>query len=184
MVRLRAGQNIAVHAPVLRFRAEAGVPLDLCALVVGADLRVAGSADVVFYNQPGTAGVALAGAEIGVTPAGLRPGATAVLLVVSAEEPGRALGAVRATLTGDDAEAVEFAIEPGAGETALICFEIYRRGADWKVRPSGRVTRAGWPRCCPRTASRSTSRSPRRAAPTPPTAGGRSRSATDSNGCG
>lgn len=137
MVRLRAGQNIAVHAPVLRFRAEAGVPLELCALVVGADLRVAGSADVVFYNQPGTAGVALAGAELGVTPAGLRPGATAVLLVVSGEEPGRALGAVRARLTGDDAEAVEFAIEPGAGETALICFEIYRRGADWKVRAVG-----------------------------------------------
>ncbi|WP_040799935.1 TerD family protein [Nocardia higoensis] len=146
MTRLQAGQNVALAARTVAFRAQADTELDVCALVVGEDLRCAGNADFVFYNQTGTDGVRLSGARLEVTLADLRAGAAAVLLVVSAEDPRRALGRVRTVLTDvDDDALVRFDIEPAAGESALICLELYRRGADWKVRAVGQGYAGGLP---------------------------------------
>src|SRR5690606_30046876 len=134
MTRLQAGQNVALSVRTVAFQAQAETALDVCALVVGEDLRCAGNADFVFYNQKETDGVRLAGPRLEVTLADLRAGAVAVLLVVSAEDPRRALGRVRTVLTDGDDALVQFDIDPAAGESALICLELYRRGAEWKVR--------------------------------------------------
>ncbi|HLS75950.1 MAG TPA: TerD family protein [Nocardia sp.] len=146
MTRLQAGQNVALAARAVTFQAQADSALDVCALVVGEDLRCAANADFVFYNQTETGGVRLSGARLEVNVGELRADAAAVLLVVSAEDPRRALGRVRTVLTDGEGEAlVRFDVEPAAGESALICLEVYRRGEDWKVRAVGQGYAGGLP---------------------------------------
>ncbi|MGO4615343.1 TerD family protein [Nocardia sp. 2YAB30] len=142
MIQLKAGQNIPLTGDVVRFSAKAEAALDVSALVVAENLKVFSSDDFVFYNQTTTAGIVLSAAdEVTVTLAEVRADAKAVLLVVSADPaaPARAegLGSVTATLSENDTVAAEFGITPSAGETALICLEVYRRGADWKLRAVG-----------------------------------------------
>ena len=133
-VEFRAGQNAPRAAPSVRFTATASVPLDLCALVVDTHLQVASSQDVVFYNQPQTAGVRLDGDALVVEPGRLRPDAEKVLCAVGTE----LVTPVDTTLTDTAGTPLAtFRIEPVAGETALLCWEIYRRGGDWKIRALG-----------------------------------------------
>jgi stress response protein SCP2 len=141
VIQLKAGQNIPLTGDIVRFSAKAGAALDVSALVVAANLRVSTTEDFVFYNQPSTAGVTLSDDAVTVRLAEVRADAQGVLLVVSAdpavpEQPG-GLGAVTANLFENDAVTAEFAIDPSSGETALICIEVYRRGADWKLRAVG-----------------------------------------------
>ncbi|MEV0249641.1 TerD family protein [Nocardia sp. NPDC050712] len=138
MIQLKAGQNIPLTADVIRFSAKASAALDVSALVVADNLRVFDTGDFVFYNQTEAPGVALAGDEVTVTLAQVRAEAKAVLLVVSADPaPLGGLGPVTVTLSESGTAAAEFAITPLAGETALICLEVYRRGEAWKVRAVG-----------------------------------------------
>ncbi|WP_254191061.1 TerD family protein [Nocardia noduli] len=139
-MQLKAGQNFALSGDTVRFSAEAEVALDISALVVAENLRVIEPEDFVFYNQPGTSGVSLSEGGVTISLAQVRPEAKAVLLVVSADPAAPAapgLGPVVATLAENSTVTAEFAITPTAGETALICFEVYRRGADWKARAIG-----------------------------------------------
>lgn len=128
------GRNAPLAATRIRFEATASTPLDLCALVVGEDLRVASDADVVFFNQPATAGVRLDGGAIEIDLDALRPGAHAVLCVVAADGDGIPAG-LRTTVTlGPDGVGV---LEPADPRAASICWELYRRGDGWKVRAVG-----------------------------------------------
>ncbi|WP_227997658.1 TerD family protein [Nocardia australiensis] len=141
MIQLKAGQNIPLTGDVVRFIAKAGAALDVSALVVAANLRASGAEDFVFYNQPVAPGVTLAQDGVTVRLADVRADANAVLLVVSVDPTVLAqsggLGAVSASLFEKDVATAEFAITPAAGETALICMEVYRRGAGWKLRAVG-----------------------------------------------
>ncbi|MFC9893387.1 TerD family protein [Nocardia sp. NPDC127579] len=138
MIQLKAGQNTPLSADAIRFSAKATAALDVSALVVAENLRVFDTDDFVFYNQMATAGVALADDEVTVTLSQVRADAQAVLLVVSADPaPLGGLGPVTVTLSENRTPTAEFAITPLAGETALICFEVYRRGEAWKVRAVG-----------------------------------------------
>ncbi|MGQ4597980.1 TerD family protein [Nocardia sp. R6R-6] len=141
MIQLKAGQNIPLTGAIVHFSAKAEVALDVSALVVAENLKVFSSDDFVFYNQPGTAGVALAPDGVTITLAEVRPDAKAILLVVSADPAasshGAGLGPVTATLSENGSVAGEFAVTPTSGETALICLELYRRGSAWKLRAVG-----------------------------------------------
>ncbi len=141
MIQLKPGQNIVLTGNILRFSAKAGAALDVSALVVAENLRVFDTGDFVFYNQTETAGVTLSEGCVTIRLGEVRADAKAVLLVVSADPaaPAQAggLGAVTAALAVNDIAAAEFAINPSAGETALICLEVYRRGTDWKLRAVG-----------------------------------------------
>ncbi len=134
MKQLQAGQNIPLGGGFIRFRVNAAVPLTVSALVVAADLRVGSAADVLVSERPAGPGVRVEDAAVVVTPAEVRADAQAVLLVAAAQS---GLGVVTASLTENDAAVAEFVIAPQAGETALICFELYRRGAGWKLRAVG-----------------------------------------------
>ncbi|MEU0500156.1 TerD family protein [Nocardia sp. NPDC005998] len=141
MIQLKAGQNIVLTGDIVRFSAKAGAALDVSALVVAQNLRVFDTGDFVFYNQTETAGVTLSEDGVTIRLAEVRADAQAVLLVVSADPaapaPSGGLGAVTAALAVADIATAEFAINPAAGETALICLEVYRRGTDWKLRAVG-----------------------------------------------
>ncbi|MEV5836701.1 TerD family protein [Nocardia sp. NPDC052112] len=141
MIQLKAGQNMVLTGDIVQFSAKAGAALDVSALVVSESLRVFDTGDFVFYNQTETAGVTLSEDGVTIRLAEVRADAKAVLLVVSADPAAPAqsggLGAVTAALAVNDVATAEFAINPSAGETALICLEVYRRGTDWKLRAVG-----------------------------------------------
>lgn len=128
------GQNGPLTARSVRFTATASAPLDLCALVVDDRLRVGSSDDVVFYNQPTTTGVRLDGECVVVELDTVRPGAR-VLCAVGCDRP-----VAVDTRLHDDAgtELATFHVEPATGtETAVLCWEIYRRNGSWKIRALG-----------------------------------------------
>lgn len=138
---LVAGQNSPLQQRMLRFTASCDVAIDVSALIVRADLTVASSADFVFYNQASAGGVALRDACIEIDLDGVRPDASGVLCVVSTD-PQAAGSPPPTRLSGRLADAaghavVDFAVPLAANETAVICFELYRRAAAWKVRAVG-----------------------------------------------
>jgi hypothetical protein len=109
------------------------MPLDLCALVVDNHLKVASSQDVVFYNQPHTAGVRLDGDALVVELDSLRAGAR-VLCGVGAES---ALPVSTSLADGSGVRLAEFHVQPSDGATALLCWELYRHNGYWKLRALG-----------------------------------------------
>lgn len=135
MKHLQAGQNIPLTGGVARFQVSAAVPLSVSALVVAADLQVGSAADVLVAERSAGPGVRIEeGAAVVVTPSEVRADAQAVLLVVAAQS---GTGVVTAALAENDTPVADFVIAPQAGETALICFELYRRGEGWKLRAVG-----------------------------------------------
>lgn len=142
MIQMQAGQNTPLTGGVVRFEASAGTALRLAALVVADNLRVTGPEDHVSAERPAAPGVTLTGSTVQIDPSAVRADAQAVLLVAAADPavplPPGGLGPVRATLTGaDNTPVAAFPISPNAGETALICLEVYRRGGGWKLRAVG-----------------------------------------------
>lgn len=114
--------------------------MDMSALVVGDNLTAMSSDEFVFYNQPETSGVRLASSGVHINLDEVRADASGVLCIVSVDPaatsapPGRLAG----TLFDSAGSAlVEFPIPLAGNETAVICFELYRRGPEWKVRAVG-----------------------------------------------
>ncbi|TCK00678.1 TerD family protein [Nocardia alba] len=134
MIHLKAGQNTALTADSVRFTAQTTGAVELGALVVGEDLRVRDAPDHVCASRPSAPGVSFAGAAVDLTLSQIRSDAHAVLLFVTG---GHALGTVTASLYENGSPAAEFVIAPTAGESALICLEVYRRGGGWKLRALG-----------------------------------------------
>ncbi len=116
-------------------------PFDLSALVVSADGRVAGDADMVFYNQPSAPGVELRGPVLDVRPARLRRGAERIVVLASPEAAGATFGALPApVLTASGPDGRPFARFPAARlrtETAAQLVEVYRRHGQWRLRAIG-----------------------------------------------
>ncbi|MEU6666704.1 CAP domain-containing protein [Streptomyces sp. NPDC046727] len=140
MGELVPGGNAALPSGVVRLRVAGA--FDVSALVTGADGRVAGDADFVFYNQPDAPGVRLRGDTLAVDPARLRGGACRVTVVVSAAEPGTPLGrlpAPRLDVTDGAGRTVARFAPPRPGpETVLLLAELYLRpGVGWKLRAVG-----------------------------------------------
>lgn len=134
MIHLKAGQNTALSADTVRFTAQTTGTVEVGALVVDENLRVRDEHDHVCASRPAAPGVTFAGGAVDIAPARLRSDANAVLLYVTA---GHVLGSVTATLSENGSPTAEFVVTPTAGESALICLEVYRRGGGWKLRALG-----------------------------------------------
>ncbi|MER8182439.1 VWA domain-containing protein [Kitasatospora sp. NPDC094015] len=119
-----------------------GVPVDVSALLVGAGGKVRDDQDLVFFNNPSRDGVSVAGPVVTVQPGAVPAGVESVVVVASVDvdRPGvvfDAAGTPRAVVACAGTE-LEFA--PPAltgGETIVVLVELYRRGAEWKVRAVG-----------------------------------------------
>jgi stress response protein SCP2 len=151
MTRLTKGQNIPLTATTVRavvgWQAGAGVPdVDISALLLGADKKVRGDADFIFYNQPThpTGGVRHEGKSAGadavsIDVSKLPPDVDRVTIGASAE--GGAFGKVPGlhllVLDGSGAELARFDITDASSETAYLFGEVYRRGGGWKLRAVG-----------------------------------------------
>lgn len=144
-LRLVAGQNAPLASQLLRFRAENATPFDVSVLVVDEALQSLSSEHFVFYNQPKCAGVHLDSDNIvRLDLDAVDQRAASLLCVVSVDPaaPGSpsalARGGLSATLTDESGQPIVlFDVSLVGSEAAVICMEIYRRGADWKVRAVG-----------------------------------------------
>lgn len=155
------GANLPVVAgvvqAVLGWRGGAGAPdADASALLLGADGRVRGDGDFVFYNQPRHASGAVRhlGKQrdadgttdtVEVDLRALEPGIERVVLCASAD--GGTFGELTGlTLTLLDAgtrqEVARFEME-ATTETAFIGGELYLRGGQWKFRAVGQGYASG-----------------------------------------
>ncbi|GAB3682738.1 TerD family protein [Angustibacter aerolatus] len=157
MVELSKGGNAVVSAPrvraVLAWDAAPGSPdLDVTALLLRGDGRVASDDDMVFYNQPSHPGGAVRHA--GKQPQGPRvqdvvevdltslaratPEVERVVLVASVD--GGTFARVRGLslqLADAGAELVRFDVPAATTETAMVVGELYRRAGDWRLRAVG-----------------------------------------------
>lgn len=153
------GSNIPVDATgvraVLRWTPGPAAPdVDASVLLLGADGRVRSDADFVFYNEPRhPSGLARHLPKkrvpegltdtVEVDLAALDAGVDRVVLAASSDGgPFRLVRDLRLELydtsAGQAPPVIVFDVVPDTGhETALICGELYRRGADWKFRALG-----------------------------------------------
>ncbi|WP_460865182.1 TerD family protein [Rhodococcus aerolatus] len=139
----------------LSVTAQSGAEVDLCALLLGADGRVRGDADLVFYNAPTSPAHAVAlgvprqdGASthcsITVDLSRLdREGVARVALVASTDpSPLMSLDAARVAMWRAGGPPVVLPLPDEPGVTAGVLAEVYQRGLDgpWRVRAVGQ----GW----------------------------------------
>ncbi|MEV0251231.1 VWA domain-containing protein [Nocardia sp. NPDC050712] len=142
------GQNGALAAArvVVAFQARAAT--DLSALLVTAAGKVRSDADFVFFNQPTAPGVELRGAALTVALADVPPEIDQLRAVLTLADTNATFGAGAAPVVtvADDSGNVlyEYRIEGLGSESVLIALELYRRGAEWKVRAVGQGYAGGF----------------------------------------
>ncbi|WP_269821877.1 TerD family protein [Nocardia asteroides] len=118
--------------------------IDVSVLCVGADGKVGGDADFVFYNQPESpdGAVRLAGGAISVDLS--RVAARVERLVVAASvDTGTVAGVPLAVRVSDGVAAHDLAVGGLSTETTVVLGEIYRRGGAWKLRNVGQGYASG-----------------------------------------
>jgi stress response protein SCP2 len=138
MTELNAGANAALPSSSISVLVEGD--LDLTALVVSADGKVASDADMVFFNQPSAPGLSLSGRTLTADLSALRPGADKVVLAASPEAEGATLGSLAAPTVRVSSGGTEVASFSAAGLTSqsvVVLVELYQRAGAWKVRAVG-----------------------------------------------
>lgn len=155
---LSKGQNIALPGDVERIDVVLGwteneVEVDASALLLGADRKVRGDNDFVFYNQPESADGSVVFLGTGATEEGAQARIALDLTAVPAAVHTIALAGSVGTGSFGDLGKLALRVVDGAGgslaeyvtadattESAFVFGEIYRRGDQWKVRAVGQ----GW----------------------------------------
>lgn len=144
-ITLAKGQNAPLPASAVTVTVDVQSPTDLSALLVTANGKVRSDADFVFFNQPNGPGVqcvrAGAGWRLEIDPAQLPSDIDTVRAVVNLGTPGQRFGQIAPPVaTVADASGVPVASYQVTGldaESIMVAVELYRRGADWKVRAVG-----------------------------------------------
>lgn len=145
---LSKGGNAALEPGAVSLQVAArGTPLDVSALLLGANGKVRSDNDLVFYNHPAQDGVSLAAETV---TADLRriPAAVATVVIVASVDPshpGTVFTAAPA-LTVSQGSAASMTFTPPdftSGETVVVLAEIYRRSGGWKVRAVGQGYASG-----------------------------------------
>ena len=132
---------------------------DVSIFLVGADGKVAGDDDIVFYNQPQTpnGAVRLGNDSIAIDLAAIPPDVAALHITASIDDaaPYRNFGSLgEALLTVQDEKNntaplhIPLAASVGGENTALVFAQIYRRDGQWKIRAIGQGYRDGLLKLC------------------------------------
>ncbi|MFC3966136.1 vWA domain-containing protein [Nocardia jiangsuensis] len=136
------GQNGALPTGPVTVAIRSAVAADIAALLVTASGKVRSDADFVFFNQPQAPGVSLRDGVLTVDPAQLPAEIAQVRVVLTLDDPGGRFGdhpAPVASVTG-----YEYVVDGLSSESVVIALELYRRGADWKVRAVGQGYAGGF----------------------------------------
>ncbi|WP_300008382.1 TerD family protein [Pseudonocardia sp.] len=141
MQTLSKGANAPLPPGPVSVRVSAASPVDISALLVAATGKVRDDSDFVFYNQPEAAGVRYDPDGVDVVPDAVDAAIEKVVVTASLDGRGPAtfgaLGGLRMDVAVAGAPLLTFTPDGLGPETALLCVEIYRRDAQWKVRAVG-----------------------------------------------
>ena len=155
VLELSRGANTAIPSPLVTVSVACDSPVDVSALLVGADGKVRQEADFIFYNHPTGPGVTYLPAAQGprgvdavrvdavrVDTTALPPDVDRVVVTASLDGSGPATFAqaghlVVTVLDAAGGDAIRFALTGLTTEAALVCAEVYRRNGAWKVRAVG-----------------------------------------------
>ncbi len=147
MQELTRGANCPVPAPTVTVTVVCASPVDVSALLLAATGKVRSDADLVFYNNPNGPGVryvAVAGSpdSVVVDTTQVPSDVDKVVVTASLDGSGPATFAQAGQMTvtikdGSGTDAVRFELTGLTTEAALICLEVYRRNAEWKLRAVG-----------------------------------------------
>nr|WP_241844529.1 TerD family protein [Kitasatospora sp. CB01950] len=141
------GGNASLGAGRVVVEVTAPKQLDVSALLLDQSGKVRSDADFVFFNAPNGPGVTHRPAA-GATPDAISVDTSAVPAAVTRIVVTASLDDRRATFSGteptatvrdaDSGRALFTFTPPRLGrETALVVVEVYRRGAEWKIRAVG-----------------------------------------------
>lgn len=144
---LPQGGNAPLTAARVTIEVTAPRRLDVSGLLLTTAGKVRSDADFVFFNAPAGPGVSHRPAT-GSVPDAITvntwavPGEIArIVVTASLDEPGITFAGTEPTATVRDADSgrvlVTFTPPTLGPETALVVVEVYRRGAEWKVRAVG-----------------------------------------------
>ncbi|WP_207839948.1 TerD family protein [Williamsia soli] len=147
-ISMTAGANTPLTSPEFRIEVSAsGRRLDVSALLITAAGKVRSDADLIFFNAPIGPGVrhvpgtASSPDAVVIAPASLPTSIDKVVITASLDPPTTTFTGVNPVAelidiaSGD--RQVAFTPVNLSAETALVVFEVYRRGSDWKVRAVG-----------------------------------------------
>jgi stress response protein SCP2 len=141
MQSLSKGANAPLPAGPVAVRVHAAAPVDISALLLTGARSVRNDADFVFYNQPTAAGVRYREDGVDVEPGEVEAAIETVVVTASLDGRGPAtfgaMGGLRMDVAVAGVPAITFEPDGLTSETALLCVEIYRRDAQWKVRAVG-----------------------------------------------
>ncbi len=161
MTQITKGANTPVPSELLRVavcrRNVAGAPaVDASALLLDANGKVRGDADLVFYNQPqhpsGTVrhlgtneGNGQLAEWLEVDLPRVEPAVQRVLIAGSCDGGvfGSVPGLYAQVLTGAGAMVALYAVDDATTETAFVLGEFYRRDGGWKFRAVGQGYASG-----------------------------------------
>ncbi len=144
---LAKGQNVPLAAAAIVVTVDLAAPADLSALLVTADGKVRSDDDFIFFNQPDGPGVRCRRPEPGrpwrveIDLSRVPAAIDQVRVVVTLEDAGARFGsfappvATVSDLAGRPL--VRYQATGLSSESIVIALEVYRRGADWKVRAVG-----------------------------------------------
>ncbi|CAM4130870.1 VWA domain-containing protein [Nocardia ninae] len=145
------GENGSLAQSRVVVSVRSAADIEVSALLVTAAGTVRSDADFVFFNQPAAPGVLLrvdAAAALEVSFADLPAAIEQLRVVITLDEPGAAFGEFAAPVAtvADPAGDVlyEYRIDGLASESVVIALELYRRGAEWKVRAVGQGYAGGF----------------------------------------
>ncbi|RSS51278.1 TerD family protein [Streptomyces sp. WAC01280] len=166
MTQIIKGGNLPLsgepmRVAVVRRSDGPGAPeVDAAALLVGADGKVRGREDLVFYNQSAHAGsgVRLTGNVRGeggavadwleIDPGSVEPAVERIVVAASCDDA--TFGEVedlylRAVSAATGEQLALYAVEDATTETAILLGEFYRRAGGWKFRAVGQGYDSGLP---------------------------------------
>ncbi|MET7423442.1 TerD family protein [Dactylosporangium sp. NPDC005555] len=141
------GQNAPLTAAALRIMVDAGIAVDLSALLLTETGRVRSDGDLVFYNQPAAPGVTwltggAGGAQrVEIDLSAIPADVARVIAVISPDDRTMTFGSgaapVARLVEATGTELGTFTMQGLSEERAVIAWELYRRAGAWKVRAIG-----------------------------------------------
>lgn len=147
-VQLLKGQNMPLNVPDVIVSVRTSAASDLSALMVTAAGRVRSDADFIFYNQPHAPGSDLVAGALRISLAQVPAGIDQIRTVITLDDQRTSFGqfpAPMAVVTDQAGNVLcEYRIDQLGPESVVIAVEVYRRGADWKVRAVGQGYAGGF----------------------------------------
>lgn len=142
------GQNGPLADGPVTVAIRSAAAADVSALLVTDGGIVRSDADFVFFNQPAAPGVTLDDGALIIDPGRVPPEIAQVRVVLTLDDATGSFGDHPAPVAGvADAAGnalYDYVIDGLSSESVVIALELYRRGADWKVRAVGQGYAGGF----------------------------------------